>query len=55
MAVEAVRETIVEDIVNLFVCMVVLIAGCWVKTQVSTEGGSRVVCLIFEAAERPAA
>ena len=54
MAVEAVRETIVEDIVNLFVCMVVLIAGCWVEILAPTRGGSRVVSLLLEAAERPA-
>ena len=29
MAVEAAHESIVEDIVNIFACMVVLIAGCW--------------------------
>ena len=55
MAVEAVRETIVEDIVNLFVCMVVLIAGCWVKMMVLTGGGSRVVSLILEEAQQSAA
>ena len=46
MAVEAVRELVV-DIVNLFVCMVVLIAGCWVEMLVSTRVGSRVVLLII--------
>ena len=55
MAVEVVREPVVGDIMNLFACMVVLIAGCRVKMQVSTGKGSRVVWLIFETAERPAA
>ena len=55
MAVEAELELIVEDIVNLFACTVVLIAGCWVKMQVSTGGDSRVDWLILEAVERPAA
>ena len=54
MAVEAVRELVV-DIVNLFVCMVVLIAGYRVKMRVSTEGGLMVVWLILEVVERPAA
>ena len=55
MAREAARETIVEDIVNLFASMVVLIAGCSVEMLVSTRVGSRVVLLIIEAAERTAA
>ena len=55
MAVEAVHEPVVGDIMNLFACMVFLIAGCRVKMQVSTGRGSRVVWLILEAAERPAA
>ena len=55
MAVEPAREPIVEDIVNLFACMVVLIAGCWVEMLVSTGGGSKVVSLILEVAERQAA
>ena len=48
MAVEAALEPIVKDIINLFACMVVLIAGCWVKMLVSTRGGSRVVSVSFE-------
>ena len=55
MAVEAAREPIVEDIVNLFACLFVLIAGCWIEILVSTGGGLRAVSLILEAAERPAA
>ena len=55
MAVEAVREPVVEDIVNLFACMVVLIAGCWVKMLVSTRDGSRVVSMVLEEAEQSAA
>ena len=55
MSVEAAREPIGEDIVNLFARMVVLIAGCWVEMLVSTGGGSRVVPLILEEAEQPAA
>ena len=55
MAVKAVRAQVVENIVNLIACMVVLIAGCWVEMLVLTRGNSRVVSLILEAAERPAA
>ena len=55
MAVEAVRAPIVRDTVHLFVCMVVLIAECWVGMRVSTRGGSRVVSLLLEAAGRLAA
>ena len=43
MAVEVVYGPVVEDIVNLFAYMVVLIAGCRVKMRVSAEKGSRVV------------
>ena len=50
MNVEVVREPVVEDIMNLFAYMVVLIAGCWVEMQVSMRGGSRVVSLIPDAA-----
>ena len=49
MAVEAAREPIVDHNVNLFACMIVLIAGCWVEMLVSTGSGSRVVSLILEA------
>ena len=55
MAVLAVLEQVVEGILNLFACMVVLVVGCWVKTQVLMGGGLRVVWLILEATERPAA
>ena len=55
MAVEAVRDPIVEDIVNMFACMVVLIAGCWVEMLVSAGVGSRAVLLALGAAERTAA
>ena len=48
MAVDAAREPIVENNVNLFACMVVLIAGCWVEMLISTGSGSRVVSLILE-------
>ena len=54
MAVEAALEPIVKDIINLFACMVVLIAGCWFKILVSTMGGSRVVSVVLEEAEQPA-
>ena len=54
MAVEVVHEPVVRDIVHLFVCMVVLIAECWVGMLVSTRGSSRVVSLILEAAGGPA-
>ena len=49
MAVDAAPEPIMENNVNLFACMVVLIAGCWVEMLVSTGSGSRVVLLILEA------
>ena len=55
MAVLAVLGQVLEGVVNLFACMVVLVAGCWVKTQVLMGGGSRVAWLILEATERPAA
>ena len=55
MAAEAAREPIVEDIIDIFVCMVVLIAGCWVELQVLAGGGSRVVLLVLEVDESPAA
>ena len=55
MAVEAVHEPVVRDIVQLFVCMVVLIAECWVGMLISTRGGSRVFLLILEEAGGPAA
>ena len=55
MAVKAVREPVMRDIVNLFICMVVLIAECWVGMLVSTRGGSRVISLILEAAGGPPA
>ena len=53
-AVKAVREPAVRDIVKLCVCMVVLIAECWVEMLVLARGGSRVVLLVLEAARRPA-
>ena len=40
MAVEAARGPIVEDIVNPFVCMIVLIASCWTEMLVLTGGDS---------------
>ena len=49
------RGPIVEDTVKPFACMIVLIAGSWIAVQVLTEGGSRVVSLILEEAEKPAA
>ena len=55
MAVKAVHEPVVRDFVHLFVCMVVLIAECWVGMLVLTRGSLRVVLLILEAAGRPAA
>ena len=55
MAVGAAHGPVVEDIVNPFACMIVLITGCWIEVQVLTEGCSRVVLLILEAVERPAA
>ena len=55
MGVEAAREPIVEDIVNLFVCMVFLIARCLDEMLVLTGRGLRVLSLILEAAERTAA
>ena len=55
MAVEAARGQVVENIVNLIACMVVLIACCCVEVLVSTRGSLRVVSLLLEAAERPAA
>ena len=41
MAMGAEYEPIGEDVVNLFACMVVLIAGCWVELPVLVEGGLR--------------
>ena len=55
MAEEAACEPIVEDIVDLFACMVVLIAGCCIEMMFLTSSGSSVVSLILEAAGRPAA
>ena len=44
MAMKAAHDPIVEEIVNLFACMVVLIAGCWVELQV-LAGGRLEGCL----------
>ena len=55
MAVEAALEPIVKDIINMFACIVVLITGCWVKMLVLMRGGSRVVSVVLEKAEQPAA
>ena len=55
MAVEAACGQVVENIVSLIACTVVLIAGCCVGMLVSARGGSGVVWLILEAAERPSA
>ena len=55
MAGETALEPIVKDSVNLFVCMVVLIVGYWVEMLVSTRSSLRLVLLIIEAAESPAA
>ena len=55
MAVEAALGPIVEDIVSLFACMVVLIAGSWIAVRVLMGGGLRVILLILETVEGPAA
>ena len=52
---ETALELVVEDIVNLFACMVVLIEGCWVEMLVLTSWGPRGALLVFEAIGRRAA
>ena len=47
MAVDAAHEPIVEDIVNLFTCMVVLIGDYLVELLVLTGGDSKIVPLII--------
>ena len=54
-ALEAACGRVVENVVNLIACTVVLIAGYCVGMLVSTRGGSGVVGLILEGAERSSA
>ena len=55
MAMKAAHEPTVEDIMNLFACMVVLLAGCWVELRVLAGCGSGIVSFVLVVAERPAA